>query len=117
VRKNGHIHNGKQNYYCNSCKRQFVENGQEWFVDSKERAQIERLLLERISLRGICRVMQVSLSWLLGYLKEVHNALPDDLNVIEVLPDEAGYLDDRFEEEIFRLLKKKDPSRCGPIPN
>lgn len=106
VRKNGHTHYGKQNYYCNSCKRQFVENGQDWFVDSKERAQIEKLLLERISLRGICRVMGVSISWLLNYVKEVHNALPDDLNVLEVLPNKESYLDDRMEEEIYRLLKK-----------
>lgn len=107
VRKNGHTHYGKQNYYCKSCKRQFVENGQDWFVDAKERAQIERLFLERISLRGICRVMEVSLAWLLDYIKEVHDALPKDLNVVEVLPDKDGYLEDRFEEEIYRIMEKK----------
>ena len=84
-----------------------MENGQDWFVDAKERAQIERLFLERISLRGICRVMEVSLAWLLDYIKEVHDALPKDLNVVEVLPDKECYLEDRFEEDIYRIMEKK----------
>jgi len=25
IKKNGHIHNGKQNHQCNDCGRQFVE--------------------------------------------------------------------------------------------
>jgi transposase-like protein len=107
IRKNGHTHYGKQNYLCVSCGRQFVAGGQDWFINAKERVLIEKLLLERLSLRGICRVMDVSISWLLAYLKEVHQALPSDLNIIESLPDKEAYLDERFEEEIYRLLDKK----------
>ena len=33
-----------------------------------QRALIERLLVERISLRGICRAVGVRLKWLLGFL-------------------------------------------------
>ena len=51
--------------------------------------------------------MNISLSWLLGYIKEVYDALPDDLNVIEALPEQEDYLDDRFEEEIYRIIAKK----------
>lgn len=110
VFKNGHTRSGKQNYGCNSCRRQFVEGGQAWFVDSKERLQIDKLLLERISLRGICRVMSVSLSWLLNYIKEVYDGLPDDLNVVEQLPNKEAYLDDRLEEEIYRIIREKKGS-------
>jgi insertion element IS1 protein InsB len=41
---------------------------------------IKVLLLERLSLRGICRVTGVSLTWLLHFITELYCALPDDLN-------------------------------------
>jgi insertion element IS1 protein InsB len=41
---------------------------------------IKQLLLERLSLLGICRVMQVSLRWLLTFIGDLYEALPDDLN-------------------------------------
>jgi hypothetical protein len=39
------------------------------------------LLVERISLRGICRAVGVGLKWLLGFLVHYVEALPDHLNV------------------------------------
>jgi insertion element IS1 protein InsB len=39
------------------------------------------LLLERISLSGICRVCGVSLRWMLSFIAEFYESLPDDLNV------------------------------------
>ena len=60
TKKNGHTHYGKQNYYCHSCHRQFVEGGQDWFIKSSDKVVIDKLLLERISLSGICRVCEVS---------------------------------------------------------
>ena len=42
---------------------------------------IQRLLLERLSLRGICRAVEVSLPWLLGFIAELHAGLPADLNL------------------------------------
>jgi len=41
---------------------------------------VDKLLLERISLRGICRVLGVSLAWLLVYIKVKYSDLPEDLN-------------------------------------
>lgn len=32
-------------------------------------------------MRGICRVLEISLTWLLAFLKEIWSELPDDLNV------------------------------------
>jgi insertion element IS1 protein InsB len=79
-KKNGHIHNGKQNRYCKSCGRQFIENPQQKLISTEEREQIRNLLLERIPLRGICRVMGVSLRWLLGFISSEYEQLSDDLN-------------------------------------
>ena len=79
-KKNGHIHNGKQNHYCKACGRQFVENPEQKVISTEEREQIRNLLLERICLRGICRAMKVSLRWLLDFMLSEYEQLPDDLN-------------------------------------
>src|ERR671918_1188405 len=67
-KKNGHIHNGKQNHHCHDCGRQFVDGSEQYLISEDTRALIERLLVERISLRGICRAVGVTLKWLLGFL-------------------------------------------------
>jgi len=67
-KKNGHIHNGKQNYHCHNCGRQFVDCFEQNRVSADTRALIERLPVERISLRGICRAVGVTLKLLLGFL-------------------------------------------------
>ena len=108
TKQNGHTHYGKQNHFCHACRRQFVEGGQDWFVSDKDKALINKLLLERISLAGICRACDVSETWLLGYLKELYGQLPDDLGADLRLPDLEAYLAERMDEEISRLsvLKK-----------
>ncbi len=79
-KKNGHIHNGKQNHYCKKCGRQFVENPEQKLISAEKKEQIRKLLLERISLLGICRVMRVSLRWLLDFIVSEYEQMPDDLN-------------------------------------
>lgn len=66
--KNGSVHNGKSKHQCKSCGYQFVDNPTKTTVSSETKQLIDRLLLERISLRGIARVTQVSWSWLQGYV-------------------------------------------------
>ena len=80
-KKNGHIHNGKQNHHCHDCGRQFVDCFEQYRISADRRALIERLLVERISLRGICRAVGVTLKWLLGFLVRCSAALPDHLHV------------------------------------
>jgi transposase-like protein len=103
TKKNGHTHYGKQNYYCHNCQIQFVEGGQAWFVSDSDKLLINKLLLERISLSGICRVCDVSQTWLLAYIKELYDNLPDELNADLSLPDMESYLADRMEEEIGKI--------------
>ena len=78
-KRNGHTHYGKQNHQCLNCGRQFVEDSQR--INEAERQMIKRLLLERLSLLGICRVMGISLRWLLSFIVELYETLPDDLYV------------------------------------
>ena len=80
-KKNGHIHNGKQNHQCKACGRQFVASTEDRLIAGEQRTLIEYLLRERISLRGICRAVGVSLTWLLHFMVERFAACPDDLHV------------------------------------
>ncbi len=79
IKRNGYTHYGKQNYRCKDCDRQFVEDSQH--IGEEVKDLIKVLLLERLSLRGICRVTGVSLTWLLDFIAEVYAESPDDLNV------------------------------------
>lgn len=68
---------------------------------------IDRLLLERISLAGICRVMKVSKIWLLDYVTKLYEDLPDDLHAEQSPPVMREYLDDNFDKLIYELLPLK----------
>ncbi len=69
--KNGVRGNDKQNYRCETCNRQFVENPSGHYrIDDKTCALVDRLLLERLSLAGIARAAQVSESWLHHYVNK-----------------------------------------------
>lgn len=107
IKRNGHIHNGKQNYQCKACRRQFVAHPTKKYISEQARAMIDRLLLERISLAGICRVMQVSQTWLLDYVAELYEELPDDLNAQQSPPSIREYLDANFDKLIYELLPLK----------
>jgi insertion element IS1 protein InsB len=50
------------------CGRAFVLTPENSLITAEQRALIERLLLERISLRGICRAVRVGLQWLLQFM-------------------------------------------------
>jgi len=60
-KKHDHIHNGKQNRCCKDCGYQFVLDAVHRVMTPDQRSLVERLFLEKISLRGICRAMSVSI--------------------------------------------------------
>ncbi|WP_158021841.1 IS1 family transposase [Candidatus Protochlamydia naegleriophila] len=80
VRKNGSIHSGKQKYKCLACHKQFVEEPQNKIISDDIKERIRRSLLERVSLEGICRIFDVSMPWLLGFMEKTFQSLPEDLN-------------------------------------
>ena len=79
--KNGSTHNGKPKCQCKDCGRQFVLNPNNQSVSLDIKLLIDKLLLERISLRGIARVTGVSFSWLQDYVNTKFSLIPRRINV------------------------------------
>ncbi len=50
-----------------------------WGLNKEQKSLIEKLFLERISLLGICRVLDIEEHQLYTYLDEVYAAVPNDL--------------------------------------
>lgn len=80
-KRNGPIQTGKQNHRGKACGRAFVLRPQTRMLTDEQRALVERLLLERSSLRGICRAVGVGCRGLLQFLGECFQAAPTPLNV------------------------------------
>ena len=108
-KKNGRIHTGKQNHRCKDCDRQFVLHPANRLIDDADRATIQRLLAERVSLHGICRVMRVSFTWLIEFAVQCYQVAPDDLN--GRLPDQPdGVIVQRLDvnaDEAWSFVGKK----------
>ena len=70
----------KRRLKCQDCKKHITQNGKRWFVSKEQIDYIKLLLAERLSLRGICRMIKVSMSWLLKYIIKLYESQPDNLN-------------------------------------
>ncbi len=68
--RNGSIHNGKNKFECKNCKYQFVENPSKKTISKETKELIDKMLLEKIPLAGICRVLNISESWLQDYVNK-----------------------------------------------
>jgi IS1 family transposase/transposase-like protein len=79
--KNGSTHNGKPKRRCKDCGYQFVLNPIKHSVSLDIKLLIDKLLLERISLRGIARVTGVSWSWLQNYVNNKLSRIPKQIKV------------------------------------
>jgi insertion element IS1 protein InsB len=77
----GHIHNGTPNDRGKDCGRHCVGCFAHDLISDDTRALIERLPVERISWRGICRALGGTLKWLLGLRVEGFEASPDPPHV------------------------------------
>jgi transposase-like protein len=80
-KRNGHIHNGKQNHRCKACGRQFILDAITRVINQEHRPLGERLLCEKVSLRGICRTIGVSMRWLMDFLGACFATVPEHLHV------------------------------------
>jgi hypothetical protein len=75
---------------------------------------IQKLLAERISLRGICRVVDISLTWLLEFIKQLYRQLPDDLNcsipIKQVKQGDRFYIKlfDNEADELWSFVRRRD---------
>ena len=101
-KRNGRIHTGKQNHKCRTCGRAFVLVPENHIITEEQRTLIERLLLERISLRGICRAVGVGLRWLLQFMVEQFQSAPEHLYIQSALGTQRVILQ-RLEAEVDEL--------------
>src|SRR5918911_559570 len=101
-KRNGHIHTGKQNHRCKACGRAFVLMPENRVITKEQKALIERLLLERISLRGICRAVGVGLRWLLQFMVERFQSAPEHLYIQSASGPQRVILQ-RLEAELDEL--------------
>ena len=83
LRKNGRIHNNKAKNECQKCGYQFVINNPKKIVTQTQKDLIDKLLLERISLRGIARVVGISWRWLQNYVNNKFAQVPRRITVAE----------------------------------
>ena len=108
-KKNGHTRHGKQNHQCKACAHQLSATADNCRIPDERRTRVEHLLRERISLRGICRAVGVSLTWLLHFMVECFTACPEDLHVqLPVQP--TAVLLSRLEaeaDEMWSFVQKK----------
>jgi IS1 family transposase/transposase-like protein len=108
-KKNGHIHTGKQNHRCKQCGRQFVGHAENRLIAEEQRTLVGRLLLEKISLQGICRAVRVSIRWLMDFMVARFEAAPEHLHV-QLLGNPHEVLLRRVEaeaDEMCSFVKKK----------
>ncbi len=88
--KNGIRQNGKQNFLCHTCEKQFVENPSPHYEIPQETKELtDRLLSEKISLAGIARTALVSERQLQDYANEKYESAPRE---VVVIPKEKGKL-------------------------
>jgi insertion element IS1 protein InsB len=108
-KKNGHLHSGQQNHQCKACGRQFVASAEAHLVSDERRTLIAHLLCERLSLRGSCRAVGVSLTWLLHFMVERFAACPEHLHVqLPVSPTDVILRQLEAEaDEMWRFVRQK----------
>ena len=67
VVRNGSTRAGKPSFRCRGCGRRFVQAPAKGPVTDGQKALVERLLAERMSLRGIARATGHARSWVQGF--------------------------------------------------
>jgi hypothetical protein len=64
LKKHGHLHNGTHHHHGYDGGRQCVQCCEPAVSSETTRVLSERILRERIALRGLCRAVGVGLTWL-----------------------------------------------------
>jgi len=108
-KKNGHIHNGKQNHQCKDCGRQFVLDAVNHVIGEEQRIVVARLLREKISLHGICRAIGVSIRWLMDFMVACFEAVPAHLYVQPIASSREALIGclEVEADELWSFVQKK----------
>ena len=85
--KNGHTYYGKQRGKCKDCNRQFVFERDTTQLSPEQKELVGKLLLERLSLEGICRVLSITAYQLYRYMDQLYEQVPSNLHA--QVPEDA----------------------------
>jgi hypothetical protein len=108
LKRNGHIHTGKQNHLCKTCGRQFVEQSNQILVSDAQKSIVDKLLLEKISLAGISPVAEVSEGWLASHISDLYASCPDNLCAdVPTAADMVSHLEDKFDTYVYEIASLK----------
>ncbi len=72
VVRNGATRGGVPSFRCRACGRRFVAAPRKGPVPEADRAAVERMLAERLSLRAVARITGRSRSWLQGFANDLY---------------------------------------------
>jgi transposase-like protein len=75
IARNGHDYKGSQKYHCKDCGRYGTLNAQQGY-DASIQAQVKRGVLERLSLRGMERMVSISRRTIHRWLTRWIEAVP-----------------------------------------
>ena len=104
--KNGHDYKGSQKYHCKTCNRYGTLYAQRGY-DQRTRTQVKRALLERVSLRGIERIFDVSRWTVADWLARWGQDLPPLADTLS-----AAHWDDVLElDEVWSFVFRKANKR------
>jgi len=96
----------KQNWLCKSCGSQFIENPKKRGLDDRDKELVGNMLKERISIRGIARVLNVSRNCLRKYIKTVGAQAPEPEETLN--KDEIDFEHDDIEiDEIWTYIGRR----------
>jgi hypothetical protein len=108
------MHTGQQTHQGKVCGRAFVLVPEHHLVTEAQRAGRERLVLERISLRGSCRVRGGGLRWLVYFRVDRFTAAPEHRYVQPASGTHRGILPRLAAEgRALELRREKGESAVG----
>jgi len=68
---------------CRACGRQFTPNATKKIISDETKRCIDKLLLEKLSLAGSARTMEVAETWLQGYVNQKYKQVEQQAIVVE----------------------------------
>lgn len=107
ISRNGLTRHGKQNHKCRDCGRQFVLDPVWKAITPEQYHLIDRMLLERVSMTGIARILQISEDSVQRYVNRKSKDVSQQVEVSEkpkkrltVQMDELwSFVDDKGSEQ------------------
>ena len=107
VVKNGFRY-GKQCWMCKECKSQHVENPEERGIDAKKEKLLRKLMSEKLSIRAITRVLEVSRNTVVKHIRAIENEVPENLSVKD--SEDINLAEDDVEiDEIWTFVGRRTP--------